>query len=243
MINQNSLNKETDTASKSLISSFKILEEKWIGPARASIEDWSFYNVAQYVSSFHKDELHGHECLPGFTMFGKQILQRIKYSKSSYPDPQSLSEWERQDQGNCPAHQFDHALVARVGPAVVGVLYCQWSHLGNFWYYYLRYIDVHSAWRGLGVASSLLENLDKADWLKNKAVYLTDLTDDGKRFLVGTIKKTLKPKDYIILANDYPGEDLPPSAGFWTDPWSGPSEVDPTANYLNRGTLSLLPDD
>lgn len=196
--------------------------------AIASIEVWEIDQVVNYIDSLPSEGTVKGSILTrpsGFELFSDSLVQRrYDYRNQTYPDPSELPEWQRQTFGNCKEHVFDRALIARVGPAITGVLYCRWikqlpfNPEKSYWSYNLSYVDIHADWRDRGIASSLLKALDQQTWLHDKIIRMTDFTQDGKKWLCKTVDRELKAERYILLPPNYCWVNLPVEVGIWDSP-------------------------
>lgn len=186
--------------------------------AIASIELWDGRQVSEFLRGFEADAFDSHDRPPGYALLNRRIVSRGE-SSEVYPNPESCHPWQRQATGGRQSGEFDRALVARIGPCVAGILYCDWkkvpSESGPFWAYHLPFVDVHESWRGRGIASALIRDLDSQEWLRGKILQLSSYTRDGYEKLRHVISRSLRAEEYIVLHPEYASDTLPPSAGRW----------------------------
>lgn len=186
-------------------------------PAIASVEVWNVRQVREFLLGFDPGAFDRHGRPPGFSLFNRRFITREQCS-DVYPEPHSCPEWQRQSIGGRRSGAFDRALVARVGPVVAGILYCEWRQIKSdcsFWAYHLAFVDVHESWRDRGISSALLRELDKQEWLRGKILQLSGYTCDGATKLRKVVSRELKAEEYMVLDPEYCTTALPTSAGRW----------------------------
>lgn len=165
-----------------------------------TVERWDSRQVAEYLLSFNLREFDHNGRPPGFDILNRRLLVR-QHKSAYYPDPATLPESQRQSHGECGSVAFDKALVARVGPCMVGILYCEWLRLERdetFWGYNLSFVDVHESWRGNGIGSSLIRHLNKEAWLQGKNLCLTCYTALGQERLAHVVARELTSTEFAI---------------------------------------------
>jgi GNAT superfamily N-acetyltransferase len=69
---------------------------------------------------------------------------------------------------------------------------------GGFWGYNLSFVDVHEAWRGHGIGSSLVKHLNHEPWLKGKTLCLTSYTELGQKHLAHVIDREITSTDFLV---------------------------------------------
>jgi GNAT superfamily N-acetyltransferase len=183
-----------------------------------SIELWQLPNLKAFLSSIPRELYDAKLRPPGFDILNRRFLARSEVA-DSYPSPEALPQWQRQERGECSSSEFDRALIARHGSEVVGIVHCEWKRctLGeHFWAYELAMVDVHQAWRERGVATSLLQALDEQSWLSGKILRVSGFTPLGRERLPGVLKRHLRAKSYIVLAPSYEDATLPTAPGSWS---------------------------
>lgn len=166
----------------------------------ATIERWDGKQVAEYLSSFNRDEFDRNGRPPGFNILSRRLLFRQDRSRH-YPDPSNLPETERQLFGDCGSSAFDKALVAMVGPCLVGIVYCEWLQFKQnetFWGYNLSFVDVHESWREQGIGSALITQLNTEPWLKGRHFCLTSYTMLGQERIAHVIERELRSQEFSI---------------------------------------------
>lgn len=186
-------------------------------PAIAALEVWAVRQVKEFLLGFDQKALNSNDRPPGFSIFNRRFITRERYSEV-YPDPDTCPLWQRQPTGGRCSGEFDRALVARVGPCVAGILYCEWKQIGvdrKFWAYHLAFVDIHESWRDRGLSSALIRELDKQEWLRGKILQLSGYTPEGLTKLRNVISRELKAEHYMVLHPEYYTTALPTSAGRW----------------------------
>ena len=185
-----------------------------------AVQSWVLADVEAFLRSFSPEQFDSKLRTCGFGILGRRFLKRGIVAEE-YPDPEGLPCWQRQERGGCSSSTFDRALVARVGPDIVGIVYCEWLRMPgetSAWVYALSMVDVHEAWRGRGVATTLLRELNKQPWLSDKILWLTGFTPLGRERLPSVLKRELSAETYIVLAPAYEGSSLPTEPGAWISP-------------------------
>jgi hypothetical protein len=185
--------------------------------ALAEVGVWGLRQLAEFLRGYTPREFDAQGRPPGFSLLNQRFVSRFHRSEP-YPDPATLPDWQRQSSGAQPSSKFDRAIVATVGPCLAGILYCEWKHFkgeSSFWGYHLAFVDVHESWRGLGIASILIRELDKQPWLQGRILQLSSYTREGYETLRPVIGRELRAQSYMMLSSDYYSTELPPSAGRW----------------------------
>lgn len=165
-----------------------------------TVERWNSRQVADYLISFNLREFDHNGRPPGFDILNRRLLTR-QHKSAYYPDPATLPESQRQSHGDCGSVNFDKAIVARVGPCMVGILYCEWLRLPRdepLWGYNFSFVDVHQSWRGNGIATSLVRHLNTEPWLKGKNLCLTCYTALGQERLAHVLARELTSTEFTI---------------------------------------------
>jgi GNAT superfamily N-acetyltransferase len=183
------------------------------------LEKWSGREVRAFLLSFEPEAFDSQGRAPGFSILNRRFIHR-EYHSDVYPDPYVCPPWQRQSFGECRSGEFDRALIARVGPCVVGILCCQWKQISiddkqRFWAYQLAFVDVHESWRDRGLSSALIRELDKQEWLRGKILHLSSYTPEGFRRLRKVVSRELRAEEYIVLHQEYCTTELPTAAGRW----------------------------
>jgi hypothetical protein len=200
------------TSATSTLSDRDLLRLPLVGPASMvelslprrdivmTVERWTSWQVAEYLLSFNVRDFNQNGRPPGFDLLSRRLLIR-QHKSGHYPDPSTLPEPQRQPYGLCGSVEFDKALVARVGPCMVGILYCEWLRLERdetFWGYNLSFVDVHESWRGNGIGSSLIRHLNKEPWLQGKNLCLTCYTALGQERLAHVVARELTSTEFAL---------------------------------------------
>jgi len=161
---------------------------------------WDVGQVAHYLSSFDRNEFDRNGRPPGFAILSRRIISRHERSRH-YPEPSDLPEEQRQPYGDCGSSRFDKALVALVGPCLVGIVYCEWLYFKRdepFWGYNLSFIDVHESWREHGIGSALIKQLNSEPWLKGRNFCLTSYTLLGQERIAHVIDRELTSTEFAL---------------------------------------------
>ena len=112
-----------------------------------------------------------------------------------------LPDNQRQPYGDCQSANFDQALAAIVRPCLVGIVYCEWSYFKRdeaFWGYNLSCVDVHQSWRGHGIGTALIKQLNSEPWLTGRNLCLTSYTLLGKERLAHVIDRELTSMKFAV---------------------------------------------
>lgn len=191
-----------------------------------SVLSWRLADVEAFLRSFSPEQFDSKGRPPGFDILNRRFLNRGVVAEK-YPEPESFPCWQRQERGARSSSTFDRALVAQVGPEIVGIVYCEWLRMPGEnapWVYALSMVDVHEAWRGRGVATALLRALDEQPWLSDKILWLNGFTPLGRERLPSVLKRELAAQNYIVLAPTYEDSSLPTAPGAWVSPTKRVSE-------------------
>ena len=165
-----------------------------------TIDRWASHQVAAYLSSFGIEEFDRNGRPPGFKILSRRILSR-QFRSLPYPAPSELPVEQQQPFGQCGSFEFDRALVALVGPCLVGIVYCEWLRFKReetFWGYNLSFVDVHESWRGNRISSALIAKLNNEPWLKGRHLCLTSYTELGQERIAHVISRELTSPDFSI---------------------------------------------
>lgn len=165
-----------------------------------TIERWNGGEVARYLSSFDRSEFDKNGRPPGFDILNRRLISRQDRSRH-YPDPSEVPENQRQPYGDCGNSNFDHALAALVGPCLVGIVYCEWLYFNRdepFWGYNLSFVDVHQSWRGHGIGTALIKQLNSEPWLTGRNLCLTSYTLLGQERLAHVIDRELTSTEFAL---------------------------------------------
>lgn len=165
-----------------------------------TLERWDVGQVARYLASFDRNEFDQNGRPPGFDILNRRLISRQERCRH-YPNPSELPDAQRQPYGDCGSSAFDKALVALVGPCLVGIAYCEWLYLKrdeDFWGYNLSFIDVHQSWREHGIGTALIKQLNSEPWLKGRNFCLTSYTLLGQERLAHVIERELTSTEFTL---------------------------------------------
>ena len=152
--------------------------------------------VARYLWSFDRGEFFKTDVLQNSTsLLVASSRDRIDPAPSELPDNQ------RQPYGDCQSANFNQALAVIVGPRLVGTVYCEWLYVTTddaFWGYNLSFVDEHLSWRGHGIGTALIKQLNSEPWLTGRNICLTKYTLLGQERLTHVFDRDLTSTEFAV---------------------------------------------
>ena len=153
----------------------------------------------------------------GFSYVRPSLPYYLKHvgSDKEYFLETDLSPLEVQAQKNLKRVDYHKAITASLDDSLLGMLLCQWTKSGwDFWHYHIRFVDIHNDYKNQGIGTKLIQELDKAEFIKGKILLIGMLSEQGRDYMRNVVKRELKGKDYALVFEDYLG-DTPTSFGVY----------------------------
>ena len=163
-----------------------------------TIERWNGGEMARYLSSLDRGEFEQNGRPPGFDFLTRRLISRQDRPRL-YPGPSELPDNQRQPYGDCQSANFGQSLAAIVRPCLVGIEHCEWVYVTRddaFWGYNLSFVDVHQSWRGHGIGTALINQLNSKPWLTGRTLCLTSYTLLGQERLAHVIDGELTSTEF-----------------------------------------------
>lgn len=146
----------------------------------------------------------------GFTYLNTATIHDLKDFTYEYRSARDLSPLEIQADSGLPNTEYHRAITATTQGNLVGILICEWIKYPErwnqtFWQYNIKFIDVHEdeKWRKKGIATSLIKELDKADFLDSKILRVGIYSELGKEHIKKVIDRELKAEKYALIQHNY----------------------------------------
>lgn len=185
-----------------------------------AIKCWDFDDLKKHT--LDKTDSEQKKCrntmFDGFSYYGSNTIDDlIAVNTDNYSQARGLSDFEKQEASSLPNEDYHWAIVALHDEKIIGVLICQWTNnrYFPFWLYHMKFVDVNKEFQNQSVAAHLVKELDKAEFLDQKILYLGIFSHPGKRFLKPVCDRVLNANNYALVTSRMYMDNPPTAPGIY----------------------------
>jgi ribosomal protein S18 acetylase RimI-like enzyme len=185
-----------------------------------TIECWDFEDLKKHTlyKTDSEQKKNGNKMFDGFSYYGSDLINDLQgVNTERYCKAQGLSDFEKQEDPSLPNEHYHRAIVALQDQKLIGLLICQWTNnrYFPFWLYHMKFVDVNREFQNQSVATHLVEELDRTEFLDHKILYLGIFSNPGKRFLKPVCDRILNAENYALVTSRRYMDDPPTAPGIY----------------------------
>lgn len=175
---------------------------------------WDYFDLKNYLGLNHElMETEGFlHTIKGFDLLRLEIIDQLdRENEFDYSKAEGLTSFEIQNEKKIKTSHYSKSVAAFHKDDLVGITILKWGkNEFPFFNYKFRIVDVHNDYRNQGIATRMIQFLDKSSFLKNKILTHGEFSPDGYNYLEKIMERELHAKDYALLYPDY-YENIPPT--------------------------------
>jgi hypothetical protein len=185
-----------------------------------TIACWDFDNFKKHTleKTVQQQTRCNRSIFNGFNYYGAKTIDDLAaVNTDNYSKSVALTDFEKHENLRLPNEDYHRAIVALHDETIIGLLICQWTNnrYFPFWLYHMKFVDVNQKYQNQSVATHLVKELNRSEFLNQKILYLGIFSNPGKKFLKPVCDRVLSAKNYALVTCGMYMDNPPTAPGIY----------------------------